>query len=49
MEVWTNGPRYNRKDKAGPDLSAYKDYVNNDLKKTSEFANIRTDINHLMR
>ena len=44
IEVWTNGPRYERKQTGGADLSAFKDYVNDVIKKTSEFKNIRIDM-----
>lgn len=33
LEIWTNGDPYERKSKGGPDLSMFKDYRNEHLKK----------------
>ena len=49
VEVWTNGPHYERKSTGGADLSAFKNYVDDVIKKTSEFKNIWIDNSHLLR
>ncbi|XP_057304821.1 uncharacterized protein LOC130641845 isoform X1 [Hydractinia symbiolongicarpus] len=48
LEVQTNGPTFKRYTTGGSDLSSFKNYVNDVIKKTSQFKDIRIDNAQLM-